>query len=95
MKRESQPRSCSRSANTRYDKEVTASFPQNHQYTESSFSADLSKLQQGMGEQETLSVKEQMTEIQEEGVSPDYLSYSRLSLFPTLPLPILITERTS
>ena len=35
------------------------------------------------------------TEIRGGGCLPDYLSYSSLSLFPTLPLPNLIIERTS
>ena len=57
MKRESQPRICNRVATTRYNSEITVSLPQNLQYTEVWFSADLSCYSRGLGEQETLEAK--------------------------------------
>ena len=50
-------------ATTRYNSEITVSLPQNLQYTEVWFSADLSCYSRGLGEQENLEGKEQMTEI--------------------------------
>ena len=56
---------------TRYNNEITVSLPQNLQYTEVGFSADLSCYSRGLGEQENLEGKEQMTEMNGEvGVSP-------------------------